>query len=81
MLPLAFMAILMVAFGIGESIGGDRSGLMHLVPVILVGLMVWLRWERFPLGGSAYQPDPAACFFEHGIARRRMEASASPVCT
>lgn len=38
-LPLPLMAIVMVVFGIGESIGGDLRGLMHLVPVILVGLI------------------------------------------
>jgi uncharacterized integral membrane protein len=31
--------------------GGDLSGLMHFVPVVLVGLVVWLCWKH-PLWGG-----------------------------
>jgi hypothetical protein len=51
MLPLGFMVLVLLAFGIGESLGGDLSGLMHLVPVVFVGLVVWLCWKR-PLWGG-----------------------------
>ena len=51
MVPLAFMVLILLAFGIGESLGGDLSGLMHLVPVVLVGLVVWMCWKR-PLWGG-----------------------------
>ena len=51
MLPLGFMILILLAFGIGESLGGDLGGLMHLVPVVFVGLVIWLCWKR-PLWGG-----------------------------
>jgi hypothetical protein len=51
MFPLAFMVVILLIFAIGESVGGDLSGLMHLLPVVLVGLVAWLCWKR-PLWGG-----------------------------
>lgn len=51
MLPLGFMVLVLMAFGIGETVGGDLSGLMHLVEVAIVGGVVWLAWKR-PLWGG-----------------------------
>jgi hypothetical protein len=51
MVPLGFMVAILLIFAIGESVGGDLSGLMHLVPVVLVGLVIWLCWKR-PLWGG-----------------------------
>jgi hypothetical protein len=51
MVPLGFMVLSLLIFGIGESVGGDLSGLMHLVPVVFVGLVIWLCWKR-PLWGG-----------------------------
>jgi hypothetical protein len=51
MIPLGFMALILLIFAIGESVGGDLSGLMHLVPVVLVGVVAWLGWKR-PLWGG-----------------------------
>jgi hypothetical protein len=46
MVPLGFVVAILLIFAIGESGGGDLSGLMHLVPVVLVGLVIWLCWKR-----------------------------------
>jgi hypothetical protein len=51
MVPLGFMVLVLLMFGIGESMGGDLSGLMHLVPVVFVGIVIWLCWKR-PLWGG-----------------------------
>lgn len=51
LVPLGFMVAILLIFAIGESVGGDLSGLMHLVPVVLVGLVAWLCWKR-PLWGG-----------------------------
>jgi hypothetical protein len=51
MVPLGVMVLVLLAFGIGESVGGDLTGLMHLVPVVFVGVVVWLCWKR-PLWGG-----------------------------
>jgi hypothetical protein len=51
LLPLGFMSLVLLMFGIGESVGGDLSGLMHLVPVAFAGLVMWLCWKR-PLWGG-----------------------------
>lgn len=52
-LPLALFALVSLVFGIGESTGGDLSGLMHLVPVVLIALLIWLCWKR-PLWGGIF---------------------------
>ncbi len=51
MIPLGFMVAILILFAVGESVGGDLSGLMHLVPVAFVGLVIWLCWKR-PLWGG-----------------------------
>ncbi len=51
MIPLGFMMSILLVFGIGESVGGDLSGLMHLVPLVFAGLVIWLCWKR-PLWGG-----------------------------
>jgi hypothetical protein len=51
MVPLGFMVLVLLLFGIGETLGGDLSGIQHFVPVIFVGLVVWLCWRR-PLWGG-----------------------------
>ena len=51
MVPLGFMVLVLLIFGIGETVGGDLSGIQHFVPVIFVGLVVWLCWKR-PLWGG-----------------------------
>jgi hypothetical protein len=51
MLPLGFMVLVLLTFGIGEAVGGDLSGLMHLVEVAVVGVIIWLAWKH-PLWGG-----------------------------
>ena len=51
LLPVGWIVLVSLVFGIGESLGGDVGGLMHLVPVVVLGLAVWLCW-RYPLWGG-----------------------------
>ncbi len=51
LLPIGLLAFVSLVFGIGESVGGDLSGLMHLVPFVLMGLAMWLCW-KYPLWGG-----------------------------
>jgi len=51
LVPLAFMVLLLLSFGIGETLSGDWSGLMHFVPVIFAVLVAWVCWKR-PLWGG-----------------------------
>jgi hypothetical protein len=47
-LPIGLIMLVSLVFGIGESLGGEVSGLMHLIPVVLIGLAIWLGWS-YPL--------------------------------
>lgn len=52
---LALMALAALFFsfmGIGEMIGGDLSGVIHLPPVALIILMMWFGWKK-PMPGGA----------------------------
>jgi hypothetical protein len=51
LLPIGFMSLVFLVFGIGESSGGDLGGLMHLVQFVLAGLAMWLCW-KYPLWGG-----------------------------
>lgn len=51
LLPVGFLLAVSLIFAVGESAGGDLSGLMHLVPVIVLGVAIWLCW-RLPLWGG-----------------------------
>ena len=50
--PGITLAILLL-FALGETIGGDWSGLGHLVQVIPIALLMWLGWKR-PLWGGVF---------------------------
>lgn len=50
-IPLALFVLVSLVFGIGESFGGDLGGLMHLVPVMLLGLVTWFCWKQPFWGG------------------------------
>lgn len=52
LIPVGLMSLVLLMFGIGESVGGDWSGLGHLVPVLFAGLVCWLGWKQ-PLWGGA----------------------------
>ena len=52
-LSLMVLAALFFSFmGIGEMVGGDLSGVIHLPPVALIALMMWFGWKK-PLTGGA----------------------------
>jgi hypothetical protein len=51
MLPLGFIALVYLVFGIGESLGGEPGGWMHLLELVLIGLAMWFCW-KFPLWGG-----------------------------
>jgi len=48
--PGITLAILLL-FTIGETVGGDWSGLGHLIQAIPIALLMWLGWKR-PLWGG-----------------------------
>lgn len=50
--PGLTIAVLLL-FALGETIGGDWSGLGHLIQVIPIGLLMWLGWKR-PLWGGVF---------------------------
>jgi hypothetical protein len=50
--PGLTIAILLL-FALGETIGGDWSGLGHLLQAIPIGLLMWLGWKR-PLWGGMF---------------------------
>ena len=50
--PGAVIAILLL-FALGETFGGDWSGLGHLVQAIPIALGMWVGWKR-PLWGGMF---------------------------
>lgn len=42
----------LLLFALGETIGGDWSGLGHLIQAIPIGLLLWVGWKRPLWGGS-----------------------------
>jgi hypothetical protein len=50
--PGLTIAILLL-FALGETIGGDWSGLGHLFQAIPIGFLMWLGWKR-PLWGGMF---------------------------
>lgn len=51
LLPLGFMVSILLLFGLGEALGGDLSGLMHLVEVVIAVAVAWVAWKRPRWGG------------------------------
>ena len=51
LIPIGLVSLVLLFFGIGESSGGDLSGLMHVVQFVLAGLVMWLCW-KYPLWGG-----------------------------
>ena len=52
LIPPVLATAVMLLFAIGETAAGDVSGLHHLVPAALFGLLVWLGWRRPVWGGA-----------------------------
>lgn len=51
--PGLTIAVLLL-FALGETIGGDRSGLRHLLQPIPIGFLMWLGWKRPLWGGTLF---------------------------
>ena len=51
LVPPSLATAVLLLFAVGETAGGDPSGLHHLVPAALFGLLVWLGWRRPVWGG------------------------------
>ncbi len=51
LVPLGLMTLVLLAFGLGESTGGDWSGLGHFLPILLAGVLAWLAWKAPRWGG------------------------------
>jgi hypothetical protein len=47
----AIPLVILLLFAIGETLGGDWSGLGHLIQAIPIALLMWLGWKRPLLGG------------------------------
>lgn len=43
--------VILLSFAIGETMGGDWSGLGHLAQAAPIILLMWLGWKRPLLGG------------------------------
>lgn len=50
--PALTVAILLL-FAFGETLGGDWSGLGHLIQALPIALLMWLGWKR-PLWGGIF---------------------------
>lgn len=50
--PGLTIAILLL-FAVGETAGGDWSGLGHLIQALPIALLMWLGWKR-PLWGGIF---------------------------
>jgi hypothetical protein len=53
LIPSGLVAGILLLFLIGETVGGDWSGLGHLIQLIPVVLFMWLGWKR-PLWGGIF---------------------------
>ncbi len=51
LIPIGFVSLVLLFFGIGESSGGDFSGLMHIIQFVIAALAIWLCW-KYPLWGG-----------------------------
>ncbi len=50
-IPLGLALAILLLFAVGETAGGDWSGLGHLIFAVPIGLLIWLGWKR-PLWGG-----------------------------
>ena len=51
LIPPGLAIAVLLTFMIGETAGGDVSGLGHLIQAIPIALLMWLGWKRPLLGG------------------------------
>jgi hypothetical protein len=53
LLPAGLFTGLWLLLGMGEVKGGDLSGIIHLVPALLIIVLVIAAWKRPRIGGVA----------------------------
>jgi hypothetical protein len=46
LIPLGGATAVLLLFALGETAGGDWSGLGHLIFAVPIGLLMWLGWKR-----------------------------------
>lgn len=51
LIPLGLAAAILLMFAVGETAGGDWSGLGHLIPLLFIALLMWLGW-KYPIWGG-----------------------------
>lgn len=51
-IPVGLLVAFSLFMGIGEINSGDFSGIAHLLPAALLGLLMWLIWKRPLLAGA-----------------------------
>jgi hypothetical protein len=51
LIPPGLAAAVLLLFTLGETAGGDWSGLGHLIFALPIGVLMWLGWKR-PLWGG-----------------------------
>ena len=47
LIPLGFTLLFLLFFSFGEILGGDFSGIGHLLPAALLAFLMWVGW-KFP---------------------------------
>jgi hypothetical protein len=53
LVPLAFLELFLLLFGIGEMAGGDFSGMGHLILAVVLAVVMWAGW-RYPLWSGLF---------------------------
>ena len=51
LIPPGLATGILLLFAVGETAGGDWSGLGHLIVAVPIGLLMWLGWKRPVWGG------------------------------
>jgi len=54
LIPPGIALAILLLFAVGETTGGDWSGLGHLLLAIPIGLLMWLGWRRPQWGGLLF---------------------------
>jgi len=53
-IPVGLLVVFLLFMGIGETLGGDPSGIVaHVIPAAVFGLLMWLAWKRPLYAGIA----------------------------
>jgi hypothetical protein len=51
LIPTGVTLVILLLFAVGESAGGDWSGLGHLIQALPIAFLMWLGWKN-PLWGG-----------------------------